>query len=523
MTTDNPSPDDSTTAPPPPLIPTQSGQLELHDITIVDKDKLKKAISAAALGNAMEWFDFGVYGFVAFALGKVFFPSASPAIQMIAALGTFSIPFLVRPLGGIFFGVLGDKFGRQKVLSITIIIMAVSTFCIGLIPSYAAIGIWAPILLLLCKLAQGFSVGGEYTGAAIFVAEYAPDRKRGFLGSFLDFGSIVGFVLGAGVVVLLQSLLSDQSFLDWGWRVPFFLAAPLGLVGLYLRHAAEETPAFQQQLDQMDKDDQEDVENRPRVSFKEIVTRFWKPLLVCVGLVLTTNITYYMLLTYMPSYLSHNLHYSEDHGVLIIIAVMIGMLFIQPLVGLASDRFGRKPFVLIGSIALLVLAIPCFHLIVSGKIGLIFVGLFVLAIILNSFTGVMASTLPAMFPTRIRYSALAAAFNIAIIVAGLTPTIAAALVDSTGNLYLPAYYLMFVAVIGIVTAIFMKETANKPLRGATPSASSKKEAKELLVETLDNIEQSVEDVDAEIVKLQERIAQLEVRKQQLIDLHPRLD
>jgi MHS family proline/betaine transporter-like MFS transporter len=149
----------------------QATPLQIHDIKVIDNTKLKKAITAAALGNAMEWFDFGVYGFVAYALGQVFFPNAAPGIQTIAALATFSVPFLVRPLGGLFFGVMGDRFGRQKVLSLTIIIMAASTFCIGLIPSYATIGIWAPILLLLCKLAQGFSVGGEYTGAAIFVAE----------------------------------------------------------------------------------------------------------------------------------------------------------------------------------------------------------------------------------------------------------------------------------------------------------------------------------------------------------------
>lgn len=149
----------------------QASPLTIDDITIVDQSKLKKAVTAAALGNTMEWFDFGVYGFVAFALGKVFFPEVSPAIQTIAALATFSVPFLIRPLGGLFFGIMGDRFGRQKVLSLTIIIMAASTFCIGLIPGYNSIGILAPILLLLCKLAQGFSVGGEYTGAAIFVAE----------------------------------------------------------------------------------------------------------------------------------------------------------------------------------------------------------------------------------------------------------------------------------------------------------------------------------------------------------------
>src|SRR5471032_2877318 len=215
--------------------------MQINDITIIDDKKLKKAITAAALGNAMEWFDFGVYGFVAFALGQVFFPGADPGIQMIAALATFSVPFLVRPLGCLFFAALGDKFGRQKVLSVTIIIMSVSTFCIGLIPGYATIGIWAPILLLLAKLAQGFSVGGEYTGAAIFVSEYSPDRKRGFLSSWLDFGSIAGFVLGAGVVILISSIVGEQNFLDWGWRIPFFVAAPLGLIGIYLRHALEET------------------------------------------------------------------------------------------------------------------------------------------------------------------------------------------------------------------------------------------------------------------------------------------
>ncbi|VFS46523.1 Proline porter II [Budvicia aquatica] len=411
---------------------------------------------------------------------------------------------------------MGDKFGRQKVLSITIIIMAVSTFCIGLIPSYASIGIWAPILLLLAKLAQGFSVGGEYSGAAIFVAEYSPDRKRGFMGSWLDFGSIAGFVMGAGVVVFISSMVGEQDFLDWGWRIPFFLAAPLGLIGLYLRHALEETPAFQQHVDKMEADDRNAIQNPPKMSFREIASTQWKSLLVCVGLVIATNVTYYMLLTYMPSYLSHNLHYSEDHGVLIIIAVMIGMLFVQPVMGLMSDRLGRRPFVIGGSIGLLVLAIPCFKLINSDVIGLIFVGLLILAVLLNAFTGVMASTLPAMFPTHIRYSALAISFNISVLVAGATPTLAAWLVEATNNLYMPAYYLMVVSVIGLVTGLFMKETANMPLKGATPAASDRSEAKELLQEQYDNIEQRVEDIDSQI-------KELEKKRQRLIDQHPKLD
>ncbi|MGL5566461.1 MAG: glycine betaine/L-proline transporter ProP [Plesiomonas sp.] len=485
--------------------------LQIQDITIIDDAKLKKAITAAALGNAMEWFDFGVYGFVAYALGQIFFPGATPGVQVIAALATFSVPFLVRPLGGIFFGALGDKYGRQKILAITIIIMAISTVCIGLIPSYDSIGIWAPILLLLAKLAQGFSVGGEYSGAAIFVAEYSPDKKRGFMGSWLDFGSIAGFVLGAGVVVVLSSVLGEQRFMAWGWRLPFFLALPLGVIGLYLRHALEETPAFQKHSENLQ---QHSAADAPQpVSFAEIARGHWRSLLSCVGLVIATNVTYYMLLTYMPSYLSHNLHYPEDHGILIIIVVMLGMLFVQPVIGLLSDRFGRRPFVIGGSIGLLLLAVPCFMLITSGSLVLIFAGLLVLAVLLNAFTGVMASSLPAMFPTKIRYSALAIAFNISVLIAGLTPTLSAWLVEVTQNLYMPAYYLMAIAVVGLITGILMKETANLPLKGATPAASDKAEARELLQEQYDTIEQQIEALNVQI-------ATLGAQRQRLIAQHP---
>lgn len=493
-----------------------SKPLDINDITIIDDSKLKKAIIAAALGNAMEWFDFGVYGFLAYVLGQVFFPDASPSIQVVAALATFSVPFLVRPLGGLVFGVLGDKLGRQKILSVTIIIMSLSTFCIGLIPSYASIGIAAPILLLVAKLAQGFSIGGEYSGAAIFVAEYSPDRKRGFMGSWLDFGSIAGFLVGAGLVVLLSTLLGESTFHQWGWRIPFIFALPLGIIGLYLRHALEETPAFQQHTDSTNSQQNSDSDTSATMSFKQIFSKYWKSLLVCVGLVIVTNVTYYMLLTYMPSYLSHNLNYPTDHGVLIIIAIMIGMLFVQPVIGLISDKIGRKPFIVGGSLGLLVLSYPAFAMINSDIIGLIFLGLLILAVLLNCFTGVMASILPAIFPTSIRYSALAISFNISVLIAGATPTAAAWLVEESGNLYMPAYYLMVVSLIGLITGFKMNETANQPLRGATPAASDKSEANEILTEHFDSIEQKVEDIDEQIESLQEQ-------RQDLVDQHPKLD
>jgi MHS family proline/betaine transporter-like MFS transporter len=233
----------------------QEQRLTLDDITVVDKSLLKRAVGAMALGNAMEWFDFGVYSYIAVTLGQVFFPSSNPSAQLIATFGTFAAAFLVRPIGGMVFGPLGDRIGRQRVLAMTMIMMAAGTFAIGLIPSYASIGIFAPVLLLVARLVQGFSTGGEYGGAATFIAEFSTDKRRGFMGSFLEFGTLIGYVLGAGTVALLTATLSHEALLSWGWRVPFLIAGPLGLVGLYIRMKLEETPAFKKQAEEREAED----------------------------------------------------------------------------------------------------------------------------------------------------------------------------------------------------------------------------------------------------------------------------
>src|SRR6202162_321833 len=257
-------------------------RLSLDDITVVDKSLLKRAVGAMALGNAMEWFDFGVYSYIAVTLGKVFFPSSNPGAQLLATFGTFAAAFLVRPLGGMVFGPLGDRIGRKRVLAMTMIMMAVGTFCIGLIPAYGSIGIFAPILLLVARLVQGFSTGGEYGGAATFIAEFATDKKRGFMGSFLEFGTLVGYVLGAGCVAVLTATMSEQSLLSWGWRIPFLIAGPLGLIGLYIRLKLEETPAFQREADKRESE----AHSTPKEQFRDMLIKQWKPMLQCVGLVL---------------------------------------------------------------------------------------------------------------------------------------------------------------------------------------------------------------------------------------------
>lgn len=442
--------------------------LKVDEITVVDKPMLKRAVGAAALGNAMEWFDFGVYGYLAVTIGQVFFPSSNPTAQVIAAFATFTVAFLVRPLGGLVFGPLGDRYGRQKVLAFTMILMALGTFSIGLIPSYERIGIWAPVLLLLARVVQGFSTGGEYGGAATFIAEYSTDRNRGLMGSWLEFGTLGGYIAGAGTVTALHMLLSNAQMLDWGWRIPFLVAGPLGLLGLYMRMKLEETPAFRAFAEEAEKREHD------RPGLGALFQVHGRQLLVCMGLVLVFNVTDYMLLTYMPSYLSVTMGYAESKGLLLIIIVMLVMMPLNIVGGLFSDKLGRRPMIIGACIALLVLAVPCLLLVGSGNDWMIFLGLMLLGLALVCFTSSMPSTLPALFYTPVRYSALSIAFNVSVsLFGGTTPLVTAWLVERTGDPLVPAYYLMGAAVIGLVTMLFVKETAGLPLRGSPPAVGSR--------------------------------------------------
>lgn len=454
-------------------------QLQLDEVTVVDRGMLRKAVGAAALGNAMEWFDFGVYGYLAVTLGQVFFPSSNPTAQLIATFATFTVAFLVRPIGGMVFGPLGDRYGRQKVLAATMILMALGTFSIGLIPAYAQIGLWAPALLLLARLLQGFSTGGEYGGAATFIAEYATDRNRGLMGSWLEFGTLGGYIAGAATVTALHMALSQAQMLDWGWRVPFLVAGPLGLLGLYMRMKLEETPAFRAYTEQSEQRERETAGQ----GLMTLLRLHWPQLLKCVGLVLVFNVTDYMLLTYMPSYLSVTMGYAESKGLLLIILVMLVMMPLNVVGGMFSDKLGRRPMIIGACAALFALAIPCLLLIGSGSDVLIFTGLMLLGLALVCFTSSMPSTLPALFYTPVRYSALSIAFNVSVsLFGGTTPLVTAWLVERTGDPLVPAYYLMGAAAIGLVTMLFVRETAGLPLRGSPPAVASDAEARALLLQ-----------------------------------------
>ncbi|MEU6404333.1 glycine betaine/L-proline transporter ProP [Streptomyces sp. NPDC046985] len=458
--------------------------LRRTDITVTDEAAVRRAVNAASLGNAMEWFDFGVYSYLAVTLGHVFFPSGNATVQLLSSFATFAVSFLVRPLGGMVFGPMGDKIGRKKILAVTMIMMAVGTFAIGLIPSYAAIGFWAPTLLILFRLVQGFSTGGEYGGASTFIAEYAPDRRRGFFGSFLELGTLAGYVGASGLVTILASVLGDGGMESWGWRVPFLVAGPIGLVGLYLRLRLDETPAFQKLENASAHRAPEAasaVESTAKGDLAKIFRDYWPTLVLCVCLVGAYNITDYMLLSYMPTYLSDDMGYSETHGLLILIATMVLLMLVINQVGKLSDRIGRKPVLMAGMLGFLLLSLPSLLLVGQGGVWAVSAGMVLLGLSLVCLLGTMSAALPALFPTQVRYGSLSIGYNVATsLFGGTTPLVITALISVTGSELMPAYYVMGAALVGVIAVACMKETARRPLDGSPPAVATAEEAAEMV-------------------------------------------
>lgn len=416
---------------------------------------LRRAIAASALGNATEWFDYGIYAYGVTYISAALFPGDMEN-AVLFALGTFAISFLIRPLGGLFWGPLGDRIGRKSVLALTILLMAGATFGVGLIPSYASIGFWAPTLLVLLRIVQGFSTGGEYGGAATFMAEYAPDDRRGFFGSFLEFGTLAGFSLGAMLMLGFSLLLGDDAMHRWGWRIPFLVAAPLGLIGMYLRAKMEDTPIFVEECVV--------AEGRAAPGIATILRDHKRPMLVVAGLVVALNIVNYTLLSYMPTYLQRRIGLSAEEALIVPIIGMLFMMLFLPFAGALSDRIGRRPMWRWSLIGLLVLVVPLYMLIGTGLTGAI-VGFILLGLLYVPQLATISATFPAMFPTPVRFAGFAIAYNVATsIFGGTAPMIGSGLIILTGDELMPAYYMMAACLVGLVALRFMPETAGRSLR-----------------------------------------------------------
>lgn len=405
----------------------------------------------------MEWFDFGVYSYLAATIGRVFFPS-NHAASLLSSFAVFAVAFIVRPLGGFVFGPLGDRVGRIRILAITIITMSAGTFVIGVIPGFSQIGIWAPILLVVARLIQGFSAGGEYGGAATFVVEFAPDDRRGNLAAWLDFGTLAGYSIGAIMVTALTVGLSGQAMSSWGWRVPFLCAAPLGLIGLYLRLRLEDSPAYRRLAG---------AHQTARSPLKETVAQNWRLMMLCMGLVLILNVAYYDVLTYLPTYLSSQIGFGQSTSLMAIVGVMVGMMGMAPVLGHLSDRVGRKPLLLVACLGFVTLAYPAFWMLQYSNIAPLIAGLAILGLLTVMLAGIMPSTLPAIFPTRTRYSSFAISYNLSTsLFGGTAPFVIQWLVSTSHNIFMPAFYVMGAALIALVPIGLMRESADKPLLGS---------------------------------------------------------
>lgn len=424
------------------------------------RSTLRKVIIGASIGNAVEWYDFAVYGFLATIISVKFFPPGNETAALLSTFAIFAAAFFFRPLGGFFFGPLGDRIGRRRVLAIVILLMSAATLGIGLLPTYDAVGVLAPLGLLVLRCLQGFSAGGEYGGGACYLAEFAADRRRGLVVAFLVWSAVLGFLVGSVTVTLLTALLPHGAMESYGWRIPFLLAAPLGLIGLYIRTRLDDTPAFAA-LSESDA-----VAESP---LKEAVTTAWVPILQVIGLMIIHNVGFYVVFTYLPTYFIKTLQFSKTESFIsITVASVVALVLILPL-GALSDRIGRRPLLIAGSLGFAVLGYPAFLLLNAGSLTTAILAHCLLATVEAVFVSVSLVAATELFATRVRYSGLSIGYNISVAVfGGTTPYIVTLLAARTGNDYAAGIYVVVAGVISLLTALTVRESARRPLLGAAP-------------------------------------------------------
>ncbi|UKA55264.1 MFS transporter [Arthrobacter sp. FW305-BF8] len=422
-----------------------------------DRGLPKNVLVAGSIGTFVEYFDLVTFGALASVMAGVFFPSTDEGVGLLQTFAVFALAFVARPLGGLLWGPVGDRIGRKRTLAAIIIVMTVATVLTGILPSFATVGIWAPILLCLLRLVQGISAGGEVPGAAIFIGEYSPNNRRAFTTSFLSVAVMGSQLVALLVATFLVSSLSPEAMQSWGWRIPFLIALPLGGVGLYIRSRLEETPVF---------NDIEQEGAKSRSPLKAVVsnTAGWKMMGRATLFNLPVQVPGFLLLTFMPSYLTKSAGLSSGGALVCISIAVVVMIVVQPIAGLLSDRFGRRPMLFACVAVTLVSANPAFALIQMGGYVLPTLGLVLIAIVHGMGTGTQLAPLLESFPTRIRYTGFALSLGLIVsVISGPTPYIAQWLLSTTGNVYSPAWLMMAVVVPSAIGVFFIRETNNRPL------------------------------------------------------------
>ena len=416
----------------------------------------RRAILSCAVGNFVELFDFVIFGLFAAQIGANFFPNTDPIASLLSSFATYGVGFVMRPVGAIVIGALGDRKGRKTALVLTVGLMATATALTGLIPSYASIGILAPILLVLCRLVQGFSTGGEWGGAATFLVEFAPPGKRGFIGSMQQFSVGLGLIMGTLCAAILNSELDKEQMIAWGWRIPFVLGFLLAPIGLYLRSRVAESPAFDRTIAQRA------VASAP---VRDTLTFYLRPVLAAFGLSVVGTVGNYTYNIFLPSFASGQLGIPAGTAYYSTALAAVVLTVLTPVMGWLSDKVGRKPVLLISALGYVVIAYPLFMLVTGMKNG---TGLIltqsIAAVLLAMYAGPLCAILSELFPTKVRFTALSIGYSLAVtIFGGFAPFIATFLIQQTGSPIAPAAFVVVGAVISAATLIVIKDPTNAPL------------------------------------------------------------
>lgn len=408
-------------------------------------------IAAAVIGNALEWYDFIVFGFLTVVISRLFFPAESQYASLLLTTAIFGVGFFMRPVGGILLGIYADRRGRKAALQLIIGLMTASIAIIAFAPTYTAIGFAAPLIIVLARLLQGLATGGEFASATVFLIESAPAHRRGFYGSWQMVGQGLAVLIGALLGALVTRSLSPDVLDSWGWRVPFLFGLVIGPVGLYIRRYLDETDAFLEAR----------AIRTEEQGLTAALTTYLKEKLVCMGIVTNGTIAFYVILLYMPTFARTQLHLPLDEAFLAQSISLACMIVLIPLFGALSDQIGRKPIIIGALILYLGLAYPSFHWLrdnpAFGNLVLVQV---VLCSILGAFYGPLSTVLAEQFPARTRSTRLSIAYNIAVMVfGGFAQFFVTWLIEVTGSPVAPAFYVMFGAAIGLMAAFFLVDRA----------------------------------------------------------------
>lgn len=428
-----------------------SGEGISHGDNCKEKTSLARAVFSGSLGNMLEWFDYGLYGYFAVIISRDFFVSDDPIVGLLLSFLVFGTGFLVRPIGGILIGAYADKHGRIKALTLTIMCMGICTMCMGLLPTYSQVGIAAPILLTVLRLLQGLATGGEFGSSLTFIAEYGTPNNRAFLVSWQPFSVGCGLLVGSAAGLLITTVLPEAALYDWGWRIPFICGILIAIYGVHMRKNVPDSPEFLKMKEETNEAEE------PHTPVKDLFLLYKKPILTVMGLLVGSSATYYLLITYMPTYISQFMHTSLSSAFVVNTSVIAINLLLCPIVGKLIDKVGRRKCLIIGCLGFLILSYPVFALLIQQTDAVVMIALLGVLIVFQTILAVAIAVVSAeVFPTKLRNSGIGFSYNLAAaIFGGLAPLAATALIAATGNQLSITYLILGSILITFLTTVFL--------------------------------------------------------------------